>query len=263
MLLQGKVAVIYGGGAIGGVVALAFAREGAKVFVADHHASSLERIAQEIKVAGNLVETALVDALEKDAVEAFVDSVAKKAGCLDISFCATATHVPGGEQGAPFSELSYEDFSLPITDYTKSQFLTANAASKHMVKQGSGVIMMITAVPSQIPYPFTAGFGPAWAAVEAMSRTLAAELGPFGVRTICLHSAGSPEAAKSIEKTFTSSSQLAKRSEGWNQRSASRNLLNKWPTLQDVGNMAAFYASDRAGVTTGTTVNLTGGMVND
>lgn len=132
-----------------------------------------------------------------------------------------------------------------------------------MVKQGSDVILMITAVPSRIPHPFTAGFGPAWAAVEAMARTFAAELGPHGVRVICLHSAGSPEAQRSIEKTMTTKPELARRVEGWNQRSASRNLLNKWPTLEEVGNMAAFMASNKAGVTTGTTVNLTGGMVND
>lgn len=132
-----------------------------------------------------------------------------------------------------------------------------------MVRQGSGVIMMITAIPARIPYPFTAGFGPAWTAVEAMARTLAAELGPHGIRTICLHSSGSPDAEQSIEKTMTNNPELTERMDGWNQRWAYRNLLNKWPTLEDVGNMAAFMASDKAGVTTGATVNLTGGMVND
>jgi NAD(P)-dependent dehydrogenase (short-subunit alcohol dehydrogenase family) len=96
-----------------------------------------------------------------------------------------------------------------------------------------------------------------------MSRVLAAELGPYGIRTVCLHSSGSPEAAKSIEKTLTQNPELGKRSDGWNQRSASRNLLNKWPTLEDIGHAAAFFASDHAGITTGATINLTGGMVND
>jgi NAD(P)-dependent dehydrogenase (short-subunit alcohol dehydrogenase family) len=263
MLLQKKVAVVYGGGAIGSAVACAFAREGAQVYLADDNESSLEPVVQEITKNGHNITKARVDVLDPNSVEAFVESVVNKSGRLDISFCATSTHVPGGKQGSAFSELSYEDFSLPITDYTKSQFITANAASRHMIRQESGVIMMITAVPSRIPYPFTAGFGPAWAAVESMSRVLAAELGPYGIRTVCLHSAGSPEAAKSIEKTLTKNPELVKRSDGWNQRSASRNLLNKWPTLEDVGNMAAFFASDKAGVTTGATINLTGGMVND
>jgi 3-oxoacyl-[acyl-carrier protein] reductase len=91
--------------------------------------------------------------------------------------------------------LSYEDFSMPIIDYTKATFNTANAVYPYMVRQHSGVIMGITAVVSKVLFPYTAGFGPAWAAVEAMHRLLAAELGPHGVRTVCLHSAGSEGAA--------------------------------------------------------------------
>jgi 3-oxoacyl-[acyl-carrier protein] reductase len=110
------------------------------------------------------------------------------------------------------------------------------------------------------PLPYTAGFGPAWAAVEAMLRLLAAELGPHGVRTVCLHSAGSEGAA---DKTLAHTNpELDKRAEGWGQRWMSRNLLGKGPTLEEVGNMAAFMASDLAGATTGTTVSLTVGMVN-
>ena len=96
--------------------------------------------------------------------------------------------------------------------------------------------------------------------VEAMLRLLAAELGPYGVRTVCLHSAGSEGAA---DKTLAyTNPELEKRTEGWGQRWMSRNLLGRGPTLEEVGNMAAFMASDLAGATTGTTVSLTAGMVN-
>src|SRR6266699_3133850 len=82
--------------------------------------------------------------------------------------------------------------------------------------------MGLTAVVSQIAFPYTAGFGPAWAAVEAMLRLLAAELGPHGVRTVCLHSAGSEGAA---DKTLAHTTpELDKRTEGWGQRWMSRNL---------------------------------------
>jgi enoyl-[acyl-carrier-protein] reductase (NADH) len=128
-----------------------------------------------------------------------------------------------------------------------------------MVKQHSGVIMGMTAVVSQMPLPYTAGFGPAWAAVEAMLRLLAAELGPYGVRTVCLHSAGSEGA---VDKTLAQSNpELETRTQGWGERWISRNLLGRGPTLEEVGNMAAFLASDLAGSTTGTTVSLTAGMV--
>src|SRR5690348_18083562 len=156
-----------------------------------------------------------------------------------------STHKPGGEQGAALTELSYEDFSMPILDYTKATFNTATAVYPYMVKQHSGVIMGMTAVVSQMPLPYTAGFGPAWAAVEAMLRLLAAELGPHGVRTVCLHSAGSEGAA---DKTLAYSNlELEKRAEAWGQRWMSHNLLGRGPTLEEVGNMAAFLASDLAG----------------
>jgi NAD(P)-dependent dehydrogenase (short-subunit alcohol dehydrogenase family) len=201
-----------------------------------------------------------LDVLDKEAVADFVQSVLDRTGHIDISFCATSTHKPGGEQGAAFNEISYEDFSMPIIDYTKATFNTANAVYPIMVKQHSGVIMGITAVVSKVPFPFTAGFGPAWAAVEAMLRLLAAELGPYGVRTVCLHSAGSDGAA---DKTMVRDNpELDKRTEAWGQRWMSHNLLGKNPTLEEVGNMAAFLASDLAGATTGTTINLTGGMTN-
>lgn len=256
-ILNGKVAIVYGAGAIGVSVAKAFAAEGAVVYLADQNEAKAKEYENEA------IHPATVDVLDKDAVAAFVKSVVDATGHLDISFCATSTHVPGGEQGAALSELSYENFSLPIIDYTKAQLYTTSAASPYMIKQKSGVMMAITAVPSQVPYPFTAGFGPAWAAVEAMFRVLAAEVGQHGVRALCLHSAGSPAAEKSIEKTLAiNNPELAARAEGWNIRSSNRNLLGKMPTLEEVGYMAAFMASDKAGVTTGTTINLNGGMVN-
>jgi NAD(P)-dependent dehydrogenase (short-subunit alcohol dehydrogenase family) len=252
-LLNNKIAIVYGAGSIGGAVAMAFAKAGATVFVADHSEDALKKFNDKNITAQQL------DVLDKDAVAAFVDSVVKNKGRVDISFTATSTHKPGGEQGAAFNELSYEDFSMPITDYTKATFNTANAVYAHMVKQRSGVIMGMTAVVSQMPLPFTAGFGPAWSAVESMLRLLAAELGPHGVRTVCLHSAGSAGAA---DKTLANGNpELDKRTKEWGERWMSRNLLGKGPTLEEVGNMAVFMASDLAGATTGTTVSPNAGMI--
>jgi 3-oxoacyl-[acyl-carrier protein] reductase len=252
-ILNNKTAVVYGAGSIGSAVAAAFAKAGATVFVADHNEDTLK------KLAGNKIQLEQLDVLDKDAVAAFVQSIAEKTCHVDISFCATSTHKPGGEQGAAMTELSYEDFAMPIIDYTKATFNTATAVYPYMVQQHSGVIMGMTAIVSHVPFPYTAGFGPAWAAVEAMLRLLAAELGPYGVRTVCLHSAGSEGAA---DKTLASTNpELEKRTEGWGQRWMSRNLLGKGPTLEEVGNMAAFMASDLAGATTGTTVSLNAGMI--
>jgi 3-oxoacyl-[acyl-carrier protein] reductase len=252
-ILNKKTAVVYGAGSIGSAVASAFAKAGATVFVADHNEDTLK------KLADTQIQTERLDVLDKDAVAAFVKSVVDSTGHVDISFCATSTHKPGGEQGAALTELNYEEFAMPLIDYTKATFNTATAVYPYMVKQHAGVILGMTAVVSQMPLPYTAGFGPAWAAVEAMLRLLAAELGPYGVRTVCLHSAGSEGAA---DKTLASSNpELEKRADLWGERWMSRNLLGRGPTLEEVGHMAAFLASDLAGATTGTTVSLTAGMV--
>ena len=81
MLLENKVAVIYGaGGAIGGAVALVFASEGAKVFLAGRTLAKLEVVAHDISSRGGSVEATQVDALDERAVEKHADAVAAKAG---------------------------------------------------------------------------------------------------------------------------------------------------------------------------------------
>lgn len=259
-LLQDKVAIVYGAGSIGRTIAQAFAREGAAVHLGAQSDQRTRKVAEAIIKEGGRADTGIVDVLDPSSVDAFVAEVVRKAGRVDISFCAT--NVTGGKQGSALSEISWEDFTLPITHYTKSQFLTANAASKYMMQQKAGVIMMITAIPSHIPIPYTTGFGPAWAAIEALSKTLAAELGEHGVRTVYLHSAGSPESQESIDKTFVLSPLAAQRMKEW--KFVHRNLVGgEHPTLAQVGYMAAFMASDKAGVTSGTFANLSSGMVNE
>jgi NADP-dependent 3-hydroxy acid dehydrogenase YdfG len=87
MLLENKNAVIYGaGGSIGSAVASAFAREGARVFLAGRTLQSLQEVAQQIRSAGGVADTAQLDALDKQAVDQHADAVAEKAGSIDISF---------------------------------------------------------------------------------------------------------------------------------------------------------------------------------
>jgi NAD(P)-dependent dehydrogenase (short-subunit alcohol dehydrogenase family) len=260
-LLQDKTAVVYGAGPIGSAVAMAFAEEGARVFVADLHLEAAQKLADTLVGAGGVAEAFQVDALDKQSIEAFIASVVQKTGRLDVSFNAINV-IKGGEQGRRLVDLDYEDFAMPITVYTKTQFLTANAVTPQMVKQGSGVIMMITAIASRMAIPGTVGFSPAWAAMEALCRTLAVELGPHGVRTVCLHSTGSPETADSIGKTFHQDPAVMQHfMDSWAKRSAQHQLLPKSTSLEEVGAMAAFMASDKAGTSTGTIANMSAGMV--
>src|SRR5436189_2608524 len=86
MLLKDKIAIVYGaGGAIGGAIARAFAREGATVFLAGHTKTKLDEVAKDIRASGGPTEMTVVDALDEKAVDAYVGGVAKQAGHIDIS----------------------------------------------------------------------------------------------------------------------------------------------------------------------------------
>ncbi|MGH7431277.1 MAG: SDR family NAD(P)-dependent oxidoreductase [Candidatus Methylomirabilales bacterium] len=259
MLLKNKNAVIYGaGGAIGGAVARAFAREGAKVFLAGRTLAKLDVVAREISAARGAAETAQVDALDEQSVENYVAEVARKAGGIDVSFNAIAME---DVQGTPLVEMSPEDFCRPITIATRTQFLTAKAVAPHMIKKGSGVIMMITATPARMGFPLVGGFSVACAAMEGFSRSLAAELGPQGVRVICLRSAGSPESIADTMDVHAAGNRVTR--DEFIASLKAMTLLKRLPSLADVGNVAVLMASDYAGSMTGTVANMSCGQIVD
>jgi NAD(P)-dependent dehydrogenase (short-subunit alcohol dehydrogenase family) len=201
MLLQNKLAVIYGaGGAIGGAVARAFAREGAKLFFTGRLRPPVEAGAEDIVAAGGSAEAAEVDALDEQAVDKHLQSVIDKAGRVDISF--NAVGIPDTKiLGVPLVKLDVEPFSLPITAYTRSYFLTARLAARRMIPNKSGVIMTVTAIPSRTGFPLQGGYGRAQAAKEALTRALSAELAPQGIRVVGLRPNGIPE-TESLKEAF-------------------------------------------------------------
>ena len=200
MLLSGKVAVIYGaGGAIGGVVARAFASEGARLFLTGRRRSPVEAVAKDIGSAGGSAEAAEVDALDEQAVDRHLESVINQAGRVDISF--NAIGLPNPKMRMPLVELDVEQFSLPIATYTRSYFLTARLAARRMIANRSGVIMTVTPTIARTGTPLVGGGGPATAAVEALARGLSAELAPQGIRVVGLRPQGIPETGR-IKESF-------------------------------------------------------------
>jgi NAD(P)-dependent dehydrogenase (short-subunit alcohol dehydrogenase family) len=263
MLLKDKVAVIYGaGGGIGGAVARAFAREGARLFLTGRNLAPVEAVAKEIVAAGGWAEAAKVDAVDEQAVDEHLQSVIDKAGRVDISFNAVGN--PNRNRlGVPLVELSVEQFSLPITTFATSYFLTARLAARRMVANKSGVIMTATALPSRTGTPLVGGYGPAQAAKEALTRDLSAELAPHGIRVVGLRPQGIPE-TRSLKEVF----ELRGKASGmtWEQFQemlASRTHTRRLSTLEEMANMAVFMASDQASGMTGTTVNLAMGSLDD
>lgn len=265
MLLEGKTAVVYGGGgSIGGATALAFAREGAQVYLAGRMQQRLDRVAQEIVAAGGQVATAVVDALDAAAVEAHVEQVVADAGRLDVMVNAVGIqHV----QGVPLSELSLADFEHPIAAYMRTHFVTAKAVARPMTAQGAGVILTVSTPGARMSGPGFLGYGVTCAAVEAFSRILAGEVGPAGVRVVCLRPDAMPDAlatsytgemfARIAEVQGTTAEAMLI------ERARTSALLGRSPTLAQVADYAAFVACDRAAAMTGAIANLTCGSLVD
>jgi 3-oxoacyl-[acyl-carrier protein] reductase len=251
MLLEGKNAVIYGaGGSIGGAVARAFGREGARVFLAGRTRSKLDAVAEEIGSAGGSAEAAEVDALDPAAVDEHADAVVAAAGSLDVSF-NLITHP--SVHGTPLAEMELDDFMTPIVTAVRSTFLTSRAAARHMIRQRSGVILTFGGSGDPMRDYFIGGTQVAFEALEAIRRQLAAELGPHGVRTVTLRSGGVPE---TITGDFEGRDAVV---EGIEQET----LLGRAATLEDVGEVAAFVASDRARTMTAATANVSCGALID
>lgn len=258
LLLERKNAVIYGGaGSVGAAVARAFAREGARVFLAGRTRATLDQVAEEISGPGGSVETAEVDALDQRAVDEHADAVAARAGGIDVSFNAISH---GDVHGVPLLELALEDFTRPITVAMRAQFLTTRAAARHMTRQGSGVIMAITATTARPALPEIGGTGVTFDAIESQCRQWARELGPHGVRVVWLQTTGLPEAlADGVYPAYGAGpADGMTRAEliAWMRRSTQ---LNRLTSLAELGDVAAFIASDHAAAMTATGVNLTCG----
>jgi NAD(P)-dependent dehydrogenase (short-subunit alcohol dehydrogenase family) len=263
MLLQDKVAVIYGvGGAVGGAVARAFASEGATAFLTGRKLAPVEAVAKEIVSAGGAAQAAEVDALDEQAIDTHLQSVTDTAGHLDISF--NAVGIPDAELlGVPLVELALERFSLPIAAYTRSYFLTARLAARRMLPNRSGVIMTVTSIPSRAGTPLQGGYPPAQAAKEALTRDLSAELAPQGVRVVGLRPHGIPETATLREAFQVRATALGVTWDQWQERQAARTHPRRLSTLAELAEVAVFVASERASGMTGTTVNLTMGSLDD
>ncbi|MGH8246027.1 MAG: SDR family NAD(P)-dependent oxidoreductase [Gammaproteobacteria bacterium] len=261
MLLKNKNAIVYGaGGGNGGGVARTFAREGARIFLAGRTRDKLEAVAADITAAGGAAEVAEVNALDERAVEEHAQMVASRAGSIDVSFNLITR---GDVQGIPLIDMTAADLAHAVMTGLTANFLTARAAARRMIDQGSGVILMLTSGSSAGATPLMGSTPPADAAMEAFMRCLAAELGPHGVRVLGLWTAGVPETL-SPEKIASVNSNMIMDAAGVKnliEMLGNMTMLRRAPGLAQVADVAAFLASDRASAMTGTITNVTCGMV--
>lgn len=254
MILNNKNVLIFAAtGGIASEVARTFAREGANVWLSGRNAATLEELVNSIKAEGGKATAEVVDATDEKAVTDYVARVAEAAGHLDVVF--------NGIGGRP-SDLGYPEnstttpldhFMTPLHRIVGSTFLTARTVAPYMVKQRSGAIVILSATLSGMTAPNMAGISAACGAVEALTRSLAGEFGPSGIRVNCVRGSGMPE-TRTIQETVAGQIELTGMPPKMELPPLGRPI-----TVSETAKTAAFLASDLASGMTGQVVTVCAG----
>jgi NAD(P)-dependent dehydrogenase (short-subunit alcohol dehydrogenase family) len=263
-ILQDKIAIVFGaGGSIGSAPAKEFAVEGAQIFLAGRTRSHIEGVTKQIAARGGRAEAATVNALDDAAVNEYLDRVVSKTGRIDAVFNATGPLAREYGNGKYAVDLKIEEFTLPLTTVVKSQFITARAAARHMIKQRSGVIIFLTGSPARGHAQGTTAIGAAFGAIESLTENLATELGPSGVRVVCLRTTANTDSRTIQETAEALAGPMNVTKDQMIARMAGTNFLKVPASVSDTAKAAVLIASDRGRLITGTVVNSTAGAALD
>ncbi|NLR82332.1 SDR family NAD(P)-dependent oxidoreductase [Chitinophaga eiseniae] len=243
--LKDKVAVVFAAsGEIAGAVARSFSAHEARVYVTARNLDAVKALARDINASGGHAEAARVDALNETEIDNFLKQVVADNGKLDVVFNGIAAEY-SEMGGRPLTTLAtFQQFMAPMEKICGSQFLTSRVAARYMMETRSeGTILLLTSALSRSKLPNMAGITAASAAMEGLTRGMAAEWGGAGIKVICI-------CPGAIMET--------KRISGWIEAAAENlripveqleaqyrvfDILKVGPTLQNVGETAAFLAS--------------------
>ncbi|MEM1321381.1 MAG: SDR family oxidoreductase [Bacteroidota bacterium] len=245
MLLTNKIAVVFAAsGAIASHVAQAFAQSGARVYLSSHKLAAVQQLADRIKQAGGQAFAHEVDAMDEQAIEDYLQQIVADEGQLDIVFNGIGLRPLESQYGVPTTLLSFDNFMKPIRVHAGSQFLTSRAAARHMVAtQHPGTILTLTASLSRLKAPMMAGLTAACTAIEGLTRVMAAEFGQQGIKVICLNPTAFPQTRTIQETNEGMARSLGLPTEQVAQQMVNSSLLGRTPSLEEVGEIAAFMAS--------------------
>jgi 3-oxoacyl-[acyl-carrier protein] reductase len=259
-MLKGKHAVVFGaGGSLGAAVAREYAAEGAEVYLSGRTQSTVDDVARQINADGGRAQAAVVDALDDAAVNAYLDGVARQAGTIDIAYNATGPLASEYANGRPALDLTVDQFMLSTTTIVKSNFITARAAARHMVRQRSGVILFVTGSPARGHVPGATAIGAAFGALENLTENLAIEVGPFGVRVVCLRTLANLD-SRTILDTMAAANFTVEQASA---QFADSTFLKTTAAVRDTAKSAVLLTSDSARMWTATVVNQTAGATLD
>ena len=255
MQLQGKVAIITGGGkGIGRAIALAFAREGAKLVLAARDTEALDRVAGEVAEARAEVLTIATDVADEAQVGAMVAQAVERFGRVDI--LVNNSGIPGPTK--PLWEMEPDEWDEVMNVNLRGPYLCARAVMVTMLKQGAGRIINISSILGRQPLAGRSPYVASKAGLVGLTQTLAHEAGPHGI-TVNLISPGAT-AGERLDLVLTRLGAAQGMSLEQIRAVVLRDTpLRRFVEADDVARAAVFLASDAAANITGEDLNVTAG----
>jgi 3-oxoacyl-[acyl-carrier protein] reductase len=254
--LAGRVALVTGaGGAIGRATARRLAEAGAAVLASDVDAAALAGVGEGLASGAGPVRAAPADVTRRAQVDALVARAVEELGGLDV-----AVHVAGVIHDAAVLDTAEEDLDRVLAVNLKGVLFGCQAAAAAMAPRGRGSLVNVASSGAFMPIPELGAYGASKAAVVQLTRTLAAELGPRGVRANC------------VAPGFVLSRMTTRRVEGPDgrvdperrdeivERQRRRNPLGLVGRPEDVAHACLYLASDAARYVTGQVLHVNGGF---
>ena len=244
---QGKVAIVTGGGTgLGKAIALVLAKQGAKVAVASRSSEHIDSAAQEIRASGGTAIAVQTDVREVTQVEALVAKTMAEFGQIDILVNNAA-----GNFTVAAEKLTPNGWNAVVNIVLNGTWYCSSIAGKEMIKRGSGCILNIIATYATTGAPGVVHSASAKAGVLAMTKTLAAEWGSYGIRVNAL--------APGIMVTEGASKNLNFDSDAAQEHLKKQIPLGRLATVGEIADLAAFICSDSASYITGDSIIADGG----
>lgn len=249
----GKVVLVTGASrGIGAEIARGFAREGATVVVNYlRNAKAAEAVVAQCQALGGDAWAAQADVGSPDAVQAMIDEIVLEAGRLDVVVNNALRHYTfDPRRRTRFEALAWQDYQSQFEGAVGGAFTVCRAALPHFKQRAQGCVVNISTNLVENPVVPYHDYTTAKASLEAFSRNLAAELGPFGIRVNCV-------APGLVYPTDSSGDTQA----SFRESLMAVTPLRRLATPEDIAGPVLFLASDWSGFMTGQVLVVDGGLV--
>jgi NAD(P)-dependent dehydrogenase (short-subunit alcohol dehydrogenase family) len=263
MRLQGKVAVVTGGGAgIGRGIVLCMAKEGADIAIPDIQDANAQSVVKEVLAMGRKAISMRCDVTKGADVQATVDRIKKEMGRIDILVNNAGM---ASAPGMPFTNNTEEDWDRTYAVNLKSVFLTCKALAPYFIERKAGRIINIASIAGPLAAMTMPPYSVAKGGVITFTRVIAKELAPHGVtvNAICpgvLWTAFWEKLAQHIADTNSGFKGMTAR-QVFDKRVGDVIPMKREQTPEDIGYAAVFLASEEARNITGQALNVDGGSV--